>query len=571
MTRDKSALRNRPLLPVVLAAVTVIALSVFVILASIRGKGPGEFGFSEAEMADLPPDADIAGWATFDKDSYLPGEIARCSIRFLWRKDVVTPDFDSFQSSVSFYPLDHREGRISERSLSGGVREYVADFLLQAVNVDATASYLLATATVYYTTTRIAAGELQALRINPPQLHVGELYPQDISNISFRGLKPAIDEPTLLRQWLISLFGLALLGLALHLGWRYGRRRAEAALSEAERLWYEFDALKADASDPLQTLIDCERIFMRALFLRAGINSTEFWSGHGSSPGDWHALTDDARSILSQIYHPTQPGDEDVMRIFALTKELLAPLVTEQQLRRELLPSVGMRLRGEPVVLATGILLIVSATALFTLAALPSSWLSSDVLRYNLATGMIANDETLEQGFAEFSTLSKDAGDERVKAASFYNQAALLTDPRLSGQPPLQQRELLTAIFLPTITLDRLLHALEIDAEFELLTILADSARRYVQAEAAMKAAVRISPEDADIRRNLEILGKIRRALANTLSQLVNEGEQSAGLVQMQQQTIIDLKRMMEVEMPEDFARLEEGKDDTNYFILEQF
>jgi hypothetical protein len=564
-------MRNRPLLPIMLTALTVLVLSVLVIVASVRGTGLGEFGFAEVAPADLPAEAEIAGWAVFDKDSYLPGEIATCTIRILWRRDVVTPDFESFQSSVSFYPLDHEAGPVIERNLSGGIREYVAEFLLQAVNVDSTESYLLSTATIYYTNKRVTSGELQALRINPPQFHVGELYPQDISDISLRAPKPAISEPTLLRQWLITLFALALIGLVVNIVWRYGRRRPLSKLSEAERLWYEFDRLQSDVSGTRQYVLNCERIFMRALFLRAGLSATDFWSGQGLAGSDWQGTTDEARNIFGQCYQPGQPGYEGVNRISTLIKDLLGPLVTEEQLHRELEPSFATRLRHEPRVLATAALLSLSAIALFTLAAMPSSWVSPEVVRYNIAVAMLEDDGNLEHAFAEFSTLGIDAEDKRVKAASLYNQGTLITDPRLSGQSPLQQRELLKAIFLPGITLDRLLHALEIDAEFELLTTLADAARRYVQAEAAMKAAVRINPDDTDIRRNLEILGKTRRALANTLAQLVDEGERSAGLVEMQQQTIIDLKRLMEVEMPEDFARLEEGKDDTNYFILEQF
>jgi len=564
-------IRNRPMVPVLLAALAVLVLSALVISASVRGTGPGDFGFSEAEPAALPADADIAGWASFDRDSYLPGEEARCRIRVLWRKEIVTPDFDSFQGSVSFFPLDHRDSFVSERNLPGGVREYIADFVLQAVNVETTESYLLATATVYYTSTRTDTGELQALRINPPALHIGELYPRDISDISLIALKPGIDEPTLLRQWLMALFGLALLGLALNLTWRYGRRRPDSSLLEAERLWYEFDALKSERKDNRQYILACEKIFIPALLQRTGLSATDLWSGRDNGIGEWRDLTDDARSILSQSYHPEQPGDEVVKRISTLIKELLGPLVSEEQLRREQLPSLVTRLQGEPVVLATGVFFVLSAIVLFALAAMPSSWVSTEISRYNIAMEMIEDSETLERGFSEISNLAKDAEDEMVRAASLYNLGSLLTDPRLSGQSPLLQSELLNSIFVEDMTLDRLLHALEMDAEFELLGVLGDTARRYVQAESAMKAAVRISPHDLDVRRNLEILGKVRRAIADTLARLIDQGEQSAGLVQMQQQTIIDLQRLMEVEMPEDFARLEEGKDDTNYFILEQF
>jgi hypothetical protein len=552
--RDLSE-RSRSTAVVASAAFIVVILSVLVVFNSVKGIGLGAFEFEEAAPGNLPPEADIAGWAWFERESYMGGEIGRCRI----------------QSSVSFFPFDFKENIVSERKKSGGIREYVADYILQAVSVDSTKSYLLATATVYYTSSRIESGELQSLRINPPQLHVGELYPRDISNIPLRALKGKINDPTSLRQWLITLFGIALLVLATFLLWKSGRRRPDNKLSEAERLLREFHALRFDVSDKRQFLLVCERIFIRVLQLRTGLDATAFWSGRGTEDGAWQALTADARSLFSQSYRPSQPTDEDVERISALIRETLAPLVTEAEMRRELQPSFVLRLRQQPAVLATRISVMFFAAALFVLAVFPSSWVSSDVHGYNMAVGLIGDDETLERGYTKFSELARDAEDERVKAASFYNMGALVTDPRLTGQSPLQQRELLNAIFLPRITLDQLLHSLELDAEFELLTILADNARRYVQAETAMKAAVRVSPDDADIRRNLEILGKIRRALANTLAQLVDEGERSAGPSEMRRQTIIDLKRLMEIEMPEDFAKLEEGKDDTSYFIMERF
>ena len=563
--------RNRVLVSVALSALAVILLSIFIILASVEGTGFGVSGFEEAVSPDLPGQADIAGWASFDKDSYLPGETARYRIRVLWRKDIVVPDLETFQSSISFFPFDHKAIVVNQRRMSGGIREYVADYLLQPVNVDTTESYLLPTATLYYTFTRHENAGLQLLRINPPQLHVGELYPPDISGIPLIETKGEIRDPVLLRQSLITLCGIVLLVLALFLLWRFGRRRPLSTLSTAEQLWQRFHALRPDASDKRQYVLDCERIFTRTLHEGAGISAAVFWSGHGANESDWQDVTRNARSLFGQSYQPGLPTDADISRASMLVTGILEPLVSEAEMRRQQQPSLSMRLRKQPAILATSISLGIFASVLFTLAALPSSWVSTDVLRYNMATRMLLTDETLEQGFNGFSALAKDAEDESVKAASFYNHGVLLTDPRWSGQAPQQQQDLLDAIFLPGITLDQLLHSLELDAEFELLTILTDSARRYVQAEAAMKAAVRLSPDDADIKRNLEILGKIRRALGNTLAQIVREGEKSTGLTEMRQQTIIDLKTLMEIELPEDFAKHDDGKDDTNYFILERF
>jgi hypothetical protein len=112
---------------------------------------------------------------------------------------------------------------------------------------------------------------------------------------------------------------------------------------------------------------------------------------------------------------------------------------------------------------------------------------------------------------------------------------------------------------------------MELDAEFELLTLLTELTRQYVQAEAVLKGAVRADPLNSDARRNLELVAKIRRGIARSLTQLISEGEQNGGTQQMLNQTVIDLKLLMEAELPEDYAKQDEGKDDREYFILERF
>jgi hypothetical protein len=40
---------------------------------------------------------------------------------------------------------------------------------------------------------------------------------------------------------------------------------------------------------------------------------------------------------------------------------------------------------------------------------------------------------------------------------------------------------------------------------------------------------------------------------------------------ELQRQSLMDLEQFMQMEMPEEFAELEEGTDDKDYFILEGF
>ena len=82
---------------------------------------------------------------------------------------------------------------------------------------------------------------------------------------------------------------------------------------------------------------------------------------------------------------------------------------------------------------------------------------------------------------------------------------------------------------------------------------------------------MRADPVDPDVRRNLELLGKTRRAIARSVAQLASLGDDAPGTQQLLSQTVIDLRVLMETELPDDYARLDEGKDDRDYFILEKF
>jgi len=203
--------------------------------------------------------------------------------------------------------------------------------------------------------------------------------------------------------------------------------------------------------------------------------------------------------------------------------------------------------------------------------AFPSTWLADDFKRYNAALAIVASDGDLQQAVDALAELSEQSEDPRVQAATLYNLGTLLADRRLARLSREQHENFLAAMFIPDISLARLLDEMEMDAEFELITLLTELTRQYVQAEQVMKGAARAAPNDPDVGRNLEILGKLRRAIGRSLAALVRQGEEGVGEQQMLSQTTIDLQLLMQAELPDDYAKLDEGKDDREYFIMERF
>lgn len=565
----KSLSAQRARLTIALPA--LLLLMVVVALVSLSVAGRAWFDFAVPGTDDLGADDDIGAWVSFNQATYHQGDLARYRIRLLWRDDVAAPDLESLATNASFYPFDHRGSIAMERRLSGGIREYVADHTLQPVNVNVPATYRLETVTVYYTSASDGHVEVQALRVNPPLVHLGEFYPHDVSAISLLPTKPRLDDARWLRGTLMAVVGAALFLIALLLVWQYGRRRPYAELSAIERVWRDFDHYRRNPADSRQHVVHCEHIFTQVLELRAGIGPTAFWTERATAPGDWHDVIVEARTRFGAAYRPAEPSAADTEKIEELIDGLLTPVVEKERLQREMRDSPVGRLRRQPLVLAAGVVLTVSALVALVLAAAPAAWVATDIKAYNAAVGLVQDDADPRAALEAFLELKETTEDLRVKAASYYNAGTLTVDPRLARLSRAQYDNFLRAIFVPDTTLDRLLHDMELDAEFELLTLLTELTRQYVQAEELLKAAVRTDPRDRNARRNLELLGKIRRAIGRSLAGMVRQGEQSSGAQQMLGQTVIDLELLMEAELPDDYARQDEGKDDRDYFIMERF
>lgn len=569
MMRGRQIFRDRPWLAPTLASVVLVILGLVLLAMSTSGRAL--FDFSDDAPRGLAADENIRLWVEFDKPSYLIGDTAIYKVRIVWRDKLVTPDIKTFETSISFFPFDHLGGVVDSRRVGNGFREYSAGYLLQAVNVSATTSYQLDTATVFYTMASDGNTDVHAFRASPPPIHIGEFYPDNIARIALRPPKPSIDDARSLRRWSMAACGAALAVVLSLLLRQRARKRPYTELSAAERLWRDFDGLRRKPHRDQQRGVEYERLFTQALELRAGIRPLKFWSDQKNELNEFQDIVVEARNTFGETYRPAGPSDDDIESMAAIVDKILVPMVTEERLQREVHDNFWQRLQRQPRVLAASAALSLAVLTAFSLAALPSLWLPQEIKRYNAAVTMLGSGDDLQQAVNAFSELGELSKDARVRSASLYNFGTLLADPRLTRLSREQHQNFLAAIFLPEVTLNRLLHDLELDAEFELITLLSEITRQYVQAEQALKASVRVVPKDPDTRRNLEILGKLRKAIGRSLAQLVRQGEDSTGVEQMLSQTIIDLKLLMESELPDDYAKIDEGKDDRDYFIMERF
>lgn len=572
MGQFNQLIRNRIIVSSIIATLVVIVAVVILAVASLSGRPQPLFRFAAVTTPALPPEADIVGSAGFDKNSYLLGELATYRVNLQWREAAVTPDLNAFRNGIGFFPFSRRELQESRRSSGNGINEYALEIELQAVDVVPGSRYELAPPTVYYTLNGSADRELQSYRLEPPVVHVGGYYPVDVSKIEILGYKGPIVEPRLLRQTLMLTNGMLLLMVAALMLWHFGRVRRPDSLDAPERLWLLYRSLDRGLMSRREYMDQCERVFTGLLRFRLHISPVLFWSGGNADSVEWREILQQARELFYRNYLPQEPDEDTLAQMSRILDDMFARLTEEERLRREQQPTLIKRVSSQYGALTTAMVIIVAAVLVLGLALSPALWLSRDVAAYNNAAELLHSDSPAQEIYEQYSKLSEQLTDPRIKAAALYNFAVLATRAELAGINQDQQHALLAVMFQEQkIFLDALLHSLAIEDPFLLVSILRDSVRFLTVSESTLKAATRIDANDERIRRNLELVMKRRNAYAQSIEQILNGDEETGAQGEMQKQAIMDLEMFMQTEMPDEYAEFEEGKNNKDYFIMEGF
>lgn len=547
--------------PSLTVSVAVLSLlSAGVVAVSLAGWPRALVSFETPERQILSADADIGGWATLGRDSYFVGDTVRYTVHLLYRSDRVAPDLKMLERSLNFLPFEKIDVRTTVKRSANSPSEAVLEFTLQGVDVLPATTYNMEPALVYYTPAGEKKPSPTPIRIERPALHVSSYYPSDVSQIALRDGRGAVGEYAPLRQSILAASAVGILAMASLLLWRVGRRRSAAELSEPERLWQEFRALDPQALGSRNYILHCERIFTRLLQWRTQTHPWAFWSGtNPKEPSSWNEITNHARRLLSKTYQQDTPALEDAERIGALLQDMLSPVIDEERLRREDVPSFTGRLKQQPRVLALTGASAAMALVLLLLAAKPGIWLSPDLRRYNETVHAASGDKNLDADAQRFAALGKAVETPMVKASALYNAATARA--RLGGPAGSKfgEDEILHAAFQRDEPIRNLL-----DDQNAIDKLLAAGVALGT-AERELKEAVRADRQDEDIRRNLELVGKRQRAVLAAIKQLFNA---AGALPPAQRDSVIDVLNM---KMPEEFKKDDKGKDNTRYMIMEKF
>jgi hypothetical protein len=219
-------------------------------------------------------------------------------------------------------------------------------------------------------------------------------------------------------------------------------------------------------------------------------------------------------------------------------------------------PSFFRRLIAQKKILFISVSSLLSGVVLLIFSAWPNTWVPRTTLNYNELVESAQNEEYIDEFSTQFSDLAKEISDARLKAAAFYNSGTLLA----VNVQILDEDQMLTegGAFANVAADERVIQ----DAE-DLLEVLARNIDIYRKSELQLRESVRLDSDDENIRRNLELVIKRRKALLHIINTLMETGH-------LQQVKIDELLNLLESQMALEF-KVEEGKEAPGYYIGEDF
>ena len=546
---------DSPKLVIAISALLIILIASILVVSSRSSSDIDIYDQEENTGQELlTENSHIAGWSSLDRDSTHIGETVNFSINIIYNSMNVTPDIEAFERSVDVMPLEKVRFNEMYYSLGEGVDKYILDYTLQVVNIEIDRTYQLDPSTIYYTVKDEA--ELKSLQISSPVIHTVSYYPADVSVIELKEIKGRVYGNTYLTRIVLTCGGLILLSLCLLTIWKFCRRKRRTELSQADRLWLEYQNTDNNVGDHRSQLSNRERIFTRLLEGQTKIKPGMFWAGREPEDKFWTGITEKARRLLRSIYRPAIPEERDLESISKLLDEAFSFVLSEEKRKILSEPNIFNRLISQrnTMLLTTGCLIFGLLMLIF--AIWPRTWVPQNIQHYNELIEVVENEEYKDEIATEFTELGEEFNDGSLKAASYYNSGTLMADNvQLISE---DQMVSVGDVFSDVAADERIIQ----DAE-DLLEILTLNVDIFRKSELQLRESVRADSNDENIRRNLELVIKRRQAALKMISLLLDTGH-------IQQVQLDEMLNLLESQMALEFE-VEEGKEAPGYYIGEDF
>jgi hypothetical protein len=559
-------IKQRPIISTLLAVLLSVVFTGMILIGASRNTATLFFNFTNAHESSLPADKDIWGEASFDRDSYLAGETIHYHARILYRDNKVEPDLDQFVRSAIFTPLEKHGNHTDSRSLGNGVKEFNLDYLLQGVDVEPDTLHQMDPVVLFYKVKGENSRELQSLRVPTPNIYFSTTYPKDVSTIPLKTIKGEIGDPYFLRQILFILNSTLLLALGIYILWFYGRKRTIKELSPTEVVWREFqDMDRANIGDQ-NSLSGIEKIVTKLLYIRTGLTAAAFWSGE--NPGDpfWKDFVVKVRNGFLDNYRKSKSIPGQTSEVLSDLENILSAIVAEDRLKLEQEPDLFKRLMMQPRVLFSGVTLVCLAITILLVASVSNLGIPSDLIKYNQIVRTLSSNIPMIDESTPLEALGKEAESPFVKSASLYNAGTIRGHIKPSENPPLQESELLQAVFQDDFSVETYLD------NPDSVEMLFKSAGWLLKGKINLQDAVRASPDDINIIQNLELISKRYNAVATAINRLFEHMQGNADIkLKSKLETMVDV---LNKEWPDVIKNKDEDEKDKNtptYKVSEQF
>ena len=543
---------ENPRLFIGVIALLIVLLAIVVVLSS--RSDVQLIGVDNNNQVILAEGSYIQGWSYMDRDSAHIGEIVNFQINIIYNPVYIEPDIDVFERSVDVMPLEKTLFSETVLNLDGGLKKYVLDYQLQVVNVELDTSYQLDPSVIYFTA--IGESVLKSIQIHSPSIHVTSYYPYDVAAIELKEIKGQVSGHSVFTRAFLLAGGILLISLCAICIWKFCIRKSDADLSNVESLWLEYQNNNKTSTDNRTSVAESETIFTRLLEAQTAIKPGMFWNGQDPEDNFWVGATSKARELLRTIYKPSGPDNNDVSNTSTLLNETFSHVINEEKRTMLAEPSFFRRLIAQKKILFISVSSLLSGVVLLIFSAWPNTWVPRTTLNYNELVESAQNEEYIDEFSTQFSDLAKEISDARLKAAAFYNSGTLLA----VNVQILDEDQMLTegGAFANVAADERVIQ----DAE-DLLEVLARNIDIYRKSELQLRESVRLDSDDENIRRNLELVIKRRKALLHIINTLMETGH-------LQQVKIDELLNLLESQMALEF-KVEEGKEAPGYYIGEDF
>jgi hypothetical protein len=295
----------------------ILGLLIIIVLAGAVFTDSSSSPSQKINTIQLPqPDQDILMTSEISNNVHV-GEPFEYKLRVIYRPENVRPDFRQLLRDVRFVPFEqlHRSRTsIIENTYSAEYSEYVLAYSVVGIDVVPGNEYILDSVRLNYT--EIASDQIDFIELDPEIVTIDMYFQQNALDIPFQPFKGMMMDDTIYKRLVIIFCISIFLVFGLGLIWVAIRKRNSFGYSIADKLHGQIEKLRIQNNSKRQKIIQYEKIIM-SLFKHYGNRSAKvFWASQADVGHPfWSERSNQLKQPLETAYSTTGPNDNDIQII----------------------------------------------------------------------------------------------------------------------------------------------------------------------------------------------------------------------------------------------------------------